>query len=317
MARNQQPRTDSRRRSQLVVYVAAGANLAIAAVKFAVAAVSGSSALLSEGFHSLADTGNELLILVGMGRSRRPPDAEFPFGYARELYFWSFIVAVLLFGGGGCTAIYQGITRLRQPVTLGDPLWTYVVIGAAAVFEASSCIFAVREMQRRPLPGPLWQKIHSSKDPAVFAVLIEDFAALLGLLIAALGIYASHLYQDSRFDAGASILIGLVLCCAAVALAFESRGLLLGESANPATVEDIRKIVSADPRVSAVRTPLTMQLGPQDILLNLEVEFRGDISAEDHLAAIYAIEDAIRARHPTIRQIFIEARRPRPDTDHH
>ena len=177
-AQQQAPGIDSRQRSRFVVYAAAAANLAIAATKFVVAAVGGSSALLCEGVHSLIDTGNELLILLGMGCSRRPPDPDFPFGYSRELYFWTFIVALLMFGGGGGVALYEGISRLRRPVEVGDPFWAYLVIAVATVFEATSFAIALCEMLRRPIPGSLWQKIHSSKDPAVFTVLIEDLAAL-------------------------------------------------------------------------------------------------------------------------------------------
>jgi cation diffusion facilitator family transporter len=295
--------------SRVVVYVAVAANLAVAATKFAVAALSGSSAMFSEGFHSLADTGNEMLILIGLGRSRRPPDERFPFGYSRELYFWSFIVALLLFGGGGGVAIFEGIWRLRHPVPLGDPFWAYVVIAVACVAEATSFVTALRAMRRIGRCGSIWESVRRSKDPSVFTVLIEDFAALLGLLVAALGIYLSHTFKTPAFDAAASLLIGLILCCAALALAAESRSLLLGESASSAVVADIRRIVSRDPRVAAVRFPLTMQLGPQDVLLNLGVEFREGISATDHLAAIDSIEAEIRHHHPSIRQIFIEARR--------
>ena len=291
-----------------MLYVAAGANLAIAATKFVVAALSGSSAMLSEGFHSLVDIGNEALMLVGMGRSRRKPDQDFPFGYSRELYFWSFIVAMLLFGGGGGMSILQGVTRLRHPIHLGAPFWTYIVIASAFVFEAISFFIALQEMRRRRIPGRLWQKIHRSKDPSLFTVLIEDFAALLGLVVAALGVYLTHAFHDPAFDAGASVLIGLILCFAGIALAYESRGLLLGESASPPIVADICRIVGRDPRISVVRAPLTMQLGPSDILLNLDVEFRQGISAKDHVQAIRDIEDEVRKAHPSIRRIFIEAR---------
>src|SRR5579863_8636415 len=299
------PHIDRQSRSRWVVYVAAAANLGIATTKFVVAALSGSSAMLSEGFHSLVDTGNQLLLLVGMGRSQRPADRDFPFGYSRELYFWSFIVALLLFGGGGGMAIYQGTARLRHPVELGDPLWAYLVIAAAITFEAISFTIALREMRRRSSEGPLWRTVHLSKDPSVFTVLIEDLAALLGLAVAAVGLFLSHSLDNPLYDAAASIVIGLVLCAAALALAFESRSLLLGESASPAVIADVREIVARDPRVRAVRPPLTMQLGPQDILLNLEVEFREGISAEEHVAATHSIENEVRRRHPSIRQIFI------------
>lgn len=208
-------------------------------------------------------------------------------------------------------AVFNGVNRLRHPVQIGDPFWAYIVIAAAAVFESASFLTALREMRRRHLSGHLWQKIHRSKDPSIFTILIEDFAALLGLGIAALGVYLTHALRNPFFDAAASIAIGIVLCCAALALAFESRSLLLGESASPAIVADIRRIVGRDPRISAVRQPLTMQLGPNDILLNLDVEFREGISAGDHIAAIQSIEDEVRREHPSVRQIFIEARRLR------
>ncbi len=266
--------------------------------------------MLSEGVHSVVDTGNELLILLGMGRSSRPADREFPFGYARELYFWTFIVALLLFGGGGATAIYEGISHFRQPAPLRSPLVSFIVIAVAAAFDGTSFVIAVVAMRRRPGTGPLWLKIHHSKDPAIFAVLIEDFAALLGLAAAFAGTLLSYQLKNPYFDAAASILIGLILCTAALALAYESKNLLLGESASPRIVADIREIAARDPRVMSVHAPLTMQLGPQEILLNLDIEFRDGISAQDHVAAVTSIEDEIRARHPSIRRIFIEARRP-------
>ncbi len=292
------------------MYSAIVANLGIAATKFLAAALSGSSAMLSEGIHSVVDTGNELLILLGMGRSSRPADREFPFGYSRELYFWTFIVALLLFGGGGAMAIYEGIMHLRQPQPLRSPLVAFVVIAVAAVFDGTSFVIALVAMRRRPGSGPLWLKVHNSKDPAIFAVLIEDFAALLGLATAFGGTLLSYRLKNPYIDGAASMVIGAILCGAALALAYESKNLLLGESASPRVVADIRDIASRDHRVQAVHTPLTMQLGPQDVLLNLDVEFRKGISAQDHLAAVNSIEDEIRSRHPSIRRIFIEARRP-------
>jgi cation diffusion facilitator family transporter len=297
-------------KSRFVVYSAILANVGIAATKFVAAGISGSSAMLSEGVHSVVDTGNELLILLGMGRSSRPANAQFPFGHARELYFWTFIVALLLFGGGGATAIYEGILHFRHPEPLRSPLVSFIVIAVAAAFDGTSFIIALVAMRRRPGTGPLWLKIHHSKDPAVFAVLIEDFAALLGLAAAFVGTLLSYRLKNPYFDAGASIVIGAILCAAALALAYESKNLLLGESASPRMVADVRDIAARDPRVQTVHTPLTMQLGPEEVLLNLDVEFREGISAQDHLAAVTSIEDAIRARHPAIRRISIEARRP-------
>ena len=209
-------------------------------------------------------------------------------------------------------AIYEGLRHLRQPEPLRSPLVTFVVIGVAALFDGTSFLIALIAIRRRPGPGPLWLKIHHSKDPTVFAILIEDFAALLGLATALAGTLLSYHLKNPYIDGGASILIGIIVCGAAIALAYESKNLLLGESASPQVVADIRAIASRDQRVQAVHTPLTMQLGPQEVLLNLDVEFREGISAQDHLAAVSCIENAIRARHPSIRRIFIEARPGRP-----
>ena len=294
--------------SRWVVYSAIAANLGIAATKFVAATVSGSSAMLSESLHSVVDTGNELLILLGMGRSSLPPDRQFPFGHARELYFWTFIVALLLFGGGGAAALYQGLMHLRHPVPIRNPLLSFVAIGIAAAFDGTSFALALTAMRRRPGAGPLWLKIHLSKDPTVFSVLIEDFAALLGLLAALCGTLLSYRLRIAWADGAASIAIGLILCGAALALAYESKSLLLGESAGPGVVSDILAIASRDPRVRIAHTPLTMQLGPQEVLLNLEVEFCPGISADDHLAAVNSIEHEIMSRHPSITRIFIEAR---------
>jgi cation diffusion facilitator family transporter len=297
--------------SRIVVYAAAAANLGIAITKFIAAGVSGSSAMLSEAIHSLVDTGNELLLLLGLHRSEREPDEQFPFGYGKELYFWSLIVAVLLFGAGGGMAFYEGITHLLHPQPLADPFWAYVVIGVAVAFEGTSFVIALRELQRRPGPKRLLQKVHRSKDPSVFTVLIEDFAALLGLAVAFVGVFLGHLLNNPYIDGTASLVIGLILAAAAAALAHESRSLLVGESASPVIVADICKIASKDPAVQTARTPLTMHLGPRDILLNLEVEFRDGISASEQVAAVSRIEDAIRKNHPSVKRIFIEARRPR------
>lgn len=294
--------------SRIVVYAAAAANLGIAITKFIVAGISGSSAMLSEAIHSLVDTGNELLLLLGMSRSEVQPDAQFPFGHGKELYFWSLIVAILLFGVGGGMAFYEGLSHLRHPVPLENPFWAYVVLGVAAAFEGTSFTIAFRELRRRPGPKHLLQKVHLSKDPTVFTALVEDFAALLGLLVAFIGVFAGHLLRNPYIDGAASLGISVILGAAAVALAYESRGLLVGESASPSIVADICRIVAADRAVQAARTPLTMHLAPREILLNLEVQFRDGISASEQVAAVNRIEEAIRARHPAVSRIFIEAR---------
>jgi cation diffusion facilitator family transporter len=296
-------------RSTKVVYVAMAANLGIAATKFAAAAITGSSAMLSEAIHSLIDTGNQLLLLFGLYRSRRPPDAMHPFGHGKELYFWGLMVAILLFGAGGGMALFEGALHLVRPRPLEDPLWAYVVLGVAAVFELTSFVTATRELLRRRGPAEFWQRVHLSKDPSVFTTFFEDLAALLGLIVAFLGVYLSHWLQNPYLDGAASIVIGVILAAVALTLVYETRGLLIGESTSPDVVADIARIAAADPTVSTARTPLTMHLAPFEILLNLEVIYKQNTSAEEQVAAVERIEKAIREKYPAITRIFIEARR--------
>jgi cation diffusion facilitator family transporter len=292
--------------SRRVVYAAILANLSIAATKFFAAAMTGSSAMLSEAIHSVVDTGNQLLLLLGLKRSQRPADEQFPFGYGKELYFWSLIVAILLFGVGGGMAVYEGFTHLLHPEPLADAFWAYVVLGASAVFEGTSFTIAVRALRKRPGTGALWLRVHRSKDPSVFTVLFEDLAALLGIVTAFVGVLVSHLMNNPAVDGIASIVIGLILAAAAVALAYESRGLLLGESASPEIVASVRQIATSDPAVRDVSALLTMHMGPQDVLLNLEVVLKPSLSAQEQLAAVARIEKIIRSHHQAIKRIFIE-----------
>jgi len=294
--------------SRGVVYAAILANLCIAATKFFAAAMTGSSAMLSEAIHSVVDTGNQLLLLLGLKRSERPADEQFPFGYGKELYFWSLIVAVLLFGVGGGMAVYEGVTHLRHPQPLADAFWAYIVLGASALFEGISFTIAVRQLRKRPGPRALWLRVHRSKDPSVFTVLLEDMAALLGIATAFTGVLLSHVLNMPAVDGVASIVIGLILGAAAVALAYESRGLLLGESASPEIIASVRQIASGDPAVRSVCALLTMHMGPQEVLLNLEVILKPSVSAQEQLAAVARIEKAIRAQNPDIRRVFVEAR---------
>ncbi|HEX8387185.1 MAG TPA: cation diffusion facilitator family transporter [Rubricoccaceae bacterium] len=291
----------------VALYGAIAANTAIAATKFAAAAFTGSSAMLSEGIHSVVDTGNQLLLLLGLKRSRRPADRDHPFGHGKELYFWSLIVAVVLFGVGGGMSLYEGITHIQHPSALEDPTWNYVTLAAAFVFEALSWGLALREL-RKTLPGVgVWRAIRTSKDPAIFIVLVEDTAALAGLVLAAVGIWLGHFFNDPLWDGLASIAIGVVLAGVAVFLVYESRGLLVGEAADEATVLDIERIAAADPAVVRAGRPLTMHLGTADVLVNLDVEFRADVPASEVAASAARIEAAIRAAHPEVQRVYLEA----------
>lgn len=292
----------------IAVYGAMAANLGIALVKFVAAAFTGSSAMLSEGIHSVVDTANQLLLLLGLRRSRRSPDANHPFGHGKELYFWGLVVAVVLFGVGGGMSIYEGITHLQHPAELTDPTWAFVTLGVAFVFEGGSWYVALRELRRNGAREGLFESVHRSKDPTVYTVLAEDSAALVGLVLAAIGLWLTHRFQDPVFDGLASIGIGLVLAAVAIFLTYESRALLIGESAAPEIVASIRSIAEADPDVVRAARPLTMHLGPASVLVNLDLEFRHELSAEGVFAAVQRVEDAIRAAHPEASQVFIEAK---------
>jgi len=293
--------------SRIAIYGAIGANLAIAATKFAVAGVTGSSAMLSEGIHSAVDTCNGVLLLVGTWRSELPASDEHPFGHGKELYFWSLIVAVLIFGVGGGVSFYEGVLHVREPTPLSDPFWNYVVLGAAALFEGISFAIALRQFRRESRGRPLWQALRGSKDPTTVTVLAEDSAALAGLAIAAVGVYASHVLDRPEVDGMASIAIGLLLAGVAVLLVRESRSLLVGEGIRPETARRVRELALAHPEIERAGRPLSMYIGRDAALLALDVHFRDGTPAEAVAAATAALEAEVRAEFPTIRHIYVEA----------
>jgi cation diffusion facilitator family transporter len=291
----------------IAIYGALVANLGIAATKFTAALLTGSSAMLSEGIHSLVDTGNQGLLLLGLKRSRRPADEDHPFGHGKEIYFWSLIVAILLFGLGGGMSVYEGILHVTEPVEVTSPVWNYGVLAFAFVFEGASFLIALGELRRRNPRAGLLRAIHRSKDPSVFVVVYEDSAALAGLVVAFVGVLLSHLLDLPVLDGVASVVIGLILGAVAVLLAWESKELLLGEAVRPEVVESVRALAAADPDVANLRRPLTMHLSPYEVLLNLDVQFREGISAAEVVRAVDRLEQSIRKAHPEMRRIFIEA----------
>lgn len=295
--------------SKKTVYAALAANFAIALTKFTAAAITHSSAMLSEGIHSIVDTGNELLILLGLYKSKRPADPSHPFGYGQELYFWTLIVAILLFSIGGGMSVYEGIEHLIHPSALEDPFWNYVVLGIAFVVEGFSWTVALKALIADKLESQnLWEAIQGSKDPTVFTVLLEDTAALLGIGVAFLGIFLGHLLQNLYLDGVASIIIGLILALAAILLVYESKALLVGESASPETVESIRTLAAADPAVKGVMRVLTMHMGPKEVLLNLDLQFLSELSTVELSQAVERLESSIRQEHSDIKHIFIEVK---------
>ena len=298
--------------SKLAVFGAIAANVAIAAMKFTAAAATGSSAMLSEGIHSLVDSGDGVLLLVGMRLADRPADERHPFGYGKELYFWSLIVAVMIFGVGGGVSIYEGILRLLDPRPLEDAGWSYAILGAAAVFEGASLGIALWQFKKSIGDEPFWQSLRTSKDPTLYTVMAEDSAALLGLAAAAIGIFGSHQLRMPAFDAGASIVIGLLLCGVSTLLIVQARKLLVGAAVASDVAEAIRAIAQGEPSVHRAGWPLTMYLGPDDVLLALDAEFNAGVPAEEVSRAVNRIEDAVRKRFPEIGRIYIESRRVTP-----
>jgi cation diffusion facilitator family transporter len=294
--------------SKLAVYGAIAANVAIAATKFVVAGVTGSSAMLSEGIHSAVDTGNGVLQLIGRRLSERKATPEHPFGHGKELFFWSLIVAVLVFGLGGGLSILEGIQHITNPTPMRDAKWNYFVLLAAAIFEGASFSVALRVFLREKGDRPFWAALHASKDPMTYTVLGEDFAALAGLAVAAMGIFISHRYDLPQADGAASIIIGAILAGVAVLLIREARGLLIGEGIRPDTAAAIRQLLGRHPLVRSVGPLLSMYIGPEQVLLTLDVEFDPKASAASISTAVKSLEQEIRTRFDKITRIYIEAR---------
>jgi cation diffusion facilitator family transporter len=293
----------------LTVIGAIVANLVIAAAKFVAAAFSGSSALLAEGIHSVVDTGNEILLLIGLRRSRQRADPEHPLGYGLELYFWSLIVAILLFGLGGGFSIYEGAHHLEHPNERGSQVWSYAVLGVSFLAEGISWTIAYRTISRGERGRSFWRKLHRSKDPSKFMVFGEDTAALLGILVAFVGVFLGDRLRATWPDAVASIVIGVILCCVAVYLVYETKNLLIGEGADPEVVSRIRELAAKHPGVRDVRQPATFYLGPQEVLLILNVRFDPELPAERVAGVIDEMERSIKREYPEMKHILIEAQR--------
>lgn len=264
--------------------------------------------MLSEGIHSVVDTGNELLLLLGLRLSKKPADDSHPFGYGQELYFWTLIVALFIFAIGGGMSIYEGIEHVRHPEPLTDPRWNYGVLAFAVIFEGYSWNVALQEFLANKGEDSFWKAIRASKDPTVFTILFEDTAALIGLFVAFIGVFSGHLLGNVYLDGVASIIIGIILCGVALLLATESKDLLIGEGAKPEVVANIRKITNDDPAVEKVIKVLTLHFGPEEILLNLEIKFIDELETEKLAIAVERLESSIRSQYTEIQNIFIEAK---------
>ena len=300
-----------------VVWAALFGNMAVAVVKLAAAVLTGSSAMLSEGVHSLVDTSNELLLIYGLRRAAKPPDLEHPYGYGRELYFWSFIVSLLIFAVGAGVSFYEGVTRVISSRSIQQPEVVFAVLAFAFVFEGASWIIALREFRRKQGSLTLWQAFRTSKDPTTFMVLFEDSAALLGILIAAGGTGLALTTGQDIWDGAASIVIALLLSIVAALLARESKELLIGEPALPALRASILELAGSIGGVERINGMTTVQLSPHQVIANLSVEFDDDQRTPDIERSVKAMEDRIRAVHPNVVAVFVKPQTARVARAHY
>lgn len=295
--------------SRVVILAALAGNLAIAATKFAAALWTGSSAMLSEAIHSSVDTGNQGLLLLGLRRAGRPPSPRHPFGHGMELYFWAFVVALMIFALGGAVSIYEGWRKIAEPHPVESAWINFLVLGASVLFESLSFRVALREFRRAHAGEPFWAAIRGSKDPGVFAVLLEDAAALAGLLIALTGLGLAEWLEMPALDGAASIGIGLLLVLAAAFLANETRSLLTGEAASPRLVAAVRSTLLADPRVASVEELLSMHLGPAEVLVAVTLDFRDDLPGGEVERAAAELTRRVESAHPEVTRMFLHPRR--------
>lgn len=290
---------------RLTLYAAIAANVAIAVTKFLAAGASGSSVLFSEGLHSIVDTGDGLLLLLGVHLSHRGPTRRHPYGHGAEVYFWSMVVAMSIFGIGGGVSIYQGIEHLgsgRPPSHLG---WSYLVLAIAFVFEGVSWLVSMHGFRQVRGDRGMWEAIERAKDPTTFSVILEDSAALLGIGVAAVGLALAHWLQEPIYDALGSIVIGALLVTAGIVLGRETWSLLLGESASRELVESIRAIARAQPGVLDVQPPRTMHLGPDLVHVDLDIELDASHSGRWLVDTTRRIEAAVRHRHPQVHRVSL------------
>lgn len=293
------------------VIAAIVANILVGIVKFIAAAISGSVAMVSEGIHSIVDSGNGFLVLLGIHQAKKPPTIEHPFGFGKELYFWTLVVAVSIFALGGGVSIMQGITAIQHALAgtaeHGNPLMSYIVLFAAMVIEGFSLRVAVKSFNKaRGSKRPL-EYIKDCKDPSLYTVVLEDSAAELGLVFAFFGLLLTHLTGNAVFDGAASVIIGLLLMCVSVVLLRESKGLLVGEGMEREELAEARAMVEADPAVEKAGRVLTMYFGPDSMLMTVDATFKASCTAGDVLAAVDRIEKNLATRFPQTTRIFIEA----------
>ncbi len=291
-----------------VVIAALAGNFLIAMTKFTAASITGSSAMFSEGVHSLVDTGNQALLLLGMNRAKRPASPGFPFGHGKEIYFWSFMVAVLLFGFGAGISIWEGVKHVMHPVEMVKPTIAYIVLGASIVFEGISFTVALREFNKVRNGLGYFEAARRGKDPTFFVVLFEDGAAMIGLIVALLGVFLAQVTGSPIWDGIASIIIGLVLAAVAIWLARETKGLLIGESADEIVTDRIRDCAAAQPGIDNVNEIATLHMGPNFIVVNISLDFAESLNSTELEALVSTLSEEIKAIDRSIKRVFIEAK---------
>ena len=293
--------------SKKVILAALIGNSLIAITKFIAASMTGSSAMFSEGIHSLVDTGNQGLLLYGLKASKKPADKEFPFGHGKEIYFWSFVVAILIFAVGAGISIYEGVHHILHPAEITNPMINYIVLGLAILFEAGALYVAVKEFDKARGKLGYLTAVKRGKDPSLFVVLFEDSAAMLGLFIAMIGITLAQITGNAIWDGVASVAIGCILAATAFWLAIETKSLLIGEGADEETVDSIRNLASKHNDVETVNEILTLHMGPEFIIANISLEFKRGLKTGRIEEITNNLDKAIKETHPYIKRIFIEA----------
>ncbi len=291
---------------KLVIYAALAGNALIAFMKFIAAFITGSSAMFSEGIHSVVDTGNQMLLLYGLKQAKKPADDRFPFGHGKEIYFWSFVVAIMIFAVGAGISIYEGIHRLLNPTPLENLIVNYIVLSLAMIFEGAAWFFALKEFKQAKGKWGYIEAVQRGKDPSIFVVLFEDSAAMLGLLVALLATFLTQVTGNLYFDGIASIIIGFILAGTAMWLAFETKGLLIGESANMHVVNGIKKITKTYDKIEHVNEVLTIHMGPEFILVNISVEFIDEATATEIEDTVSQLDAEIKNEYENVKRIFIE-----------
>jgi cation diffusion facilitator family transporter len=298
--------------SKKVIYAALAGNFLVAVTKFSAAFMTRSSAMLSEGIHSIVDTGNQVLLLHGLKQSRKPADDSFPFGHGKEIYFWSFIVAIMIFAVGSGVSLYEGVHHLLHPRIMVNPFVNYIVLTLALFFEGVAWLFALREFSRVKGRWGYIKAVQRGKNPSLFVVLFEDSAAILGLATAFAGVFLVHVTGNPVFDGIASIIIGMILGGTAIWLAFETKGLLIGESANREIIHGIRILATSLPEVVRVNEVLTLHMGPDFILVNISLDFEDTIPAGDVEDILERLGAVIREEYPQVKRVFAEPRKGGP-----